>query len=95
MNTCITLFIVQNSIGDEVLADAKLSSDMGKRGHLSDDSSLENGDDIEGNGICKDWTETFFEYYVCDQLEGSVCHLSEMGEEFFGIFSVSMLLLRW
>ena len=79
MNTFI-LCIVQKSIDDEVIADAILHSDMGKEGHLSDNISLENGNDVKGNDICNDWAETFCEYNIDDQLDGSVCHLSEMDE---------------
>ena len=51
--------IVQESIYDEVIADAIFSSDVGERGHFSDDISLENGNDFEGNGTCNDWVEAF------------------------------------
>ena len=85
-----TLCIVQESIGDEVIADAKLSSDMGRRGHFSDGISLENGDDFEGNDIFNYWVETFCEYNIDDQLDGFVRHLSRIDEECLGIFSVSI-----
>ena len=54
---------------------------MGKRGHFSDGMSLKIGSDIEINDICNYWMETFCEYSIDDQLDGSVCHLSEKGEE--------------
>ena len=44
-----TVCVVQESIDNEVIADAILSSDVDKRGHFSNDISLENGNDFEGN----------------------------------------------
>ena len=70
--------IVQESINDKDIADAMLSSDMGKRRQVSDVISLENGNDFDGNDICNDWAEAFCENNINDQLDGSVCHLSEM-----------------
>ena len=71
----ITLCIVQESIDDEVTADAILSSAMGRRGGFSDGISLENSYDVEGNDICNDWIETLCEYSINDQLDRSVFHL--------------------
>ena len=81
---------VQESINDEVSADAIFSSDIGKKGHFSEGISLENGNDFEGNVMCNDWAELFCEYNIHVQLDGSVCHLSKMDEECLGIFSVSI-----
>ena len=60
------LCIVQESIGEEVIADVILTwetcyNSMGKRGHFSDGISFEIGNDMEGNYICNDWMETFCE----------------------------------
>ena len=82
--------IVQKTIDDEVIADAILSSDIGERMHFSDGISLENGNEFEGNNICNDWAATFCEHDIDDQLDGSVCHLSEMDEQYLGICSVSV-----
>ena len=82
--------IVQESINDEAIAYVIQSSEMGKRGNFRDGISLEIGNDIEGNDICCDWMETFCECNIDDQLNGSVFHLSEMGEECLGIFLVSI-----
>ena len=76
-----TLCFVQESINDEVIADATLSLDVGERGHFSNDICLENGNDFEENDMCNDWAEA------------SVCHLSEMDEECLGVFSVSMFII--
>ena len=78
-----------------MIADVMLSSEthynsIGKKGHFSDDVFLEIGNDIEGNDICNDWMEMFCECDIDDQLDGSVCHLLEIGEECLGIFSVSI-----
>ena len=64
---------------------------MGKRGHFSDDTYLDNGNDFKENDMCHDLVDVFCEYNMNDQLDGSVCHLSEMDEECLGIFSVSIL----
>ena len=56
------------------------SSDVGKRGHFSDGISLQYGNDFEGNDTCNDWMEKFCTYNTDDQLDESVCHLSEMDE---------------
>ena len=71
-------------------ADAILSYDICKRGNFSDGISPAKGNDFEGNDMCNDWVESFCEYYINDQLDGSVCHLAEMDEKFLGIFSVSI-----
>ena len=76
-----------------MIADAILSLDVGKRGHFRDDISLENGNDFEGNEMYNDWVETFSEYNIDDQLDGSIGHVSEMNEECLGIFSVSILII--
>ena len=67
-----TLCIVQESIGDKVIDHAILSFDVDKRGHFSDDVFLENGNDFEGNDRCNYWVETFCEYRIHVQLDGSV-----------------------
>ena len=69
-----------------MIADAILTLDVGKRGHFSNDISLENGNDFEGNDMCNDWAEIFCEYNIGHHFDGSICHLSEMDEECFGIF---------
>ena len=43
--------------------------------------------------MCNDWVETFCEYNIDDQLNGSIFHLSEMDEECLGIFSVSIFIV--
>ena len=58
---------------------------MDKRGHFSDDISLDSGNDFEGNDTCNEWVETFYEYNIDNQLDGSVCHLSEKDEKRWGI----------
>ena len=89
------MYIVQESIGEEVIADVILNletfyNSMGKRKHFSDGISLEIGNDIEVYDICNDWMETFCEYDIDDQLDGSVCHVSEIDEEWLGMFSLSI-----
>ena len=80
------MFIVQESINDEVIAAVILSSDMGKRGHIVEGISFKYENDFERNDLCNDWVETFGEYNINDYFDVSVCHLSEMGEECLGIF---------
>ena len=77
-------------IADVILSSEPCYNSMGKRGHFSDDISLDIGNDIEGNGRCNDWMETFVEYNVDDQLDGSDSHLSEIDEKCLSIFSVSI-----
>ena len=64
-----------------MIADAILSLDVGKRGHLSNDISLEIGNDFGGNDMVNDWAETFCEYNIDNQLNGPICHLSETDKE--------------
>ena len=61
-----TLYIFQESIDDEVIADAILSLDFDKRWHFSDGISLNNGNDFEENDMCNDLAETFCEYNIDD-----------------------------
>ena len=85
-----SLYIVWESNGEELIPGVILSSEMscnsmGKRGHFSDGIYLELGNDIKGNDMCNDWMETFHEYGIDDQLDGSVRHFLENNEEFLGI----------
>ena len=91
----MALFIVQENNGEEVITDVILRSEtcyniVGNRVHFSDDIFLDIGNDIEEDDICNDWTEPFCNYVTCDQLDGSVCHLSENDEECLGIFLVGI-----
>ena len=63
-----TLFTNQENNDEEMIADVILNS-------------AEISDDIEGNEIASDWTEMFCEYNIDDQLDGSLCYLSQSDEE--------------
>ena len=82
--------IVQENIDDEAVADVILSSDMGKQGHFHDGISLEIGDEIEKKDIFNDWMSLFCENNVDDELDGYVCHLLVIGEDWLGMFFVSI-----
>ena len=63
---------------------------MDNMGQKNGSISAEISDDIEGNDIVNYWSGTFCEYDIDDQLDVSVCHLSEIDEEYIDIFHVSI-----
>ena len=61
-------------------------------GHNDGSISAEISHDIEGNGIGNDWSGNFCEFDIDDQLNGSVCNVSEVNEESIEIYSMSILI---
>ena len=62
--------------------------------HKNDSIFSETSDYLEGNDISNDWLGVFYEYDINDQLDGSVCHLSEIDEEYIDVFQVSTLIIK-
>ena len=84
----------EEEIDDVTLNTESCSNCMGNMDLKNGSISAEISDDIEGNDTCNDWSGKFCEYDIDDQLDGTVCHLSEIDEEFIDIFQVSTLMVE-